>query len=143
MNKTMKHLQPWLLIGPLLIGTLFFYLISFILVLQYSFSAGSGAALTFVGIYNYREMTSNILFTRAFANTMRFLTAAMPLIMVLSYTIALLMNKHAARHKLLKSVFLFPYIMPVVGAVILVELMFAEHGLVPSISNALGLPLAD
>ncbi|MEY8313473.1 sugar ABC transporter permease [Oscillospiraceae bacterium 42-9] len=39
--------------------------------------------------------------------------------------------------------FLFPYIMPVVGAVILVELLFADSGLVPSIANALGLPLVD
>ncbi len=38
---------------------------------------------------------------------------------------------------------LFPYIMPVVGAVILVELFFADSGLVPSITNALGLPLTD
>jgi len=36
---------------------------------------------------------------------------------VLAYSIALLMQKHANKHKLLKSVFLFPYIMPVVGAV--------------------------
>lgn len=33
--------------------------------------------------------------------------------------------------------------MPVVGAVILVELLFADSGLVPSIANALGLPLVD
>lgn len=33
--------------------------------------------------------------------------------------------------------------MPVVGAVILVELLFADSGLVPSVADALGLPMVD
>jgi len=136
-------LQGYLLITPLLLGCLLFYAIPFILVIQYSLSTGSGGASNFIGFINYQDVTTNGMFTLAFGNTMRFLAAALPLIMVLAYAIALLMQKHANKHKLLKSVFLFPYIMPVVGAVILVELLFADSGLIPSIANALGLPLVD
>lgn len=113
------------------------------LVIQYSLSTGSGGSSNFIGFINYQDVTTNGMFTLAFGNTMRFLAAALPLIMVLAYAIALLMQKHANKHKLLKSVFLFPYIMPVVGAVILVELLFADSGLVPSVADTLGLPMAD
>lgn len=143
MKKSRSALQGWLLISPLLIGCLLFYAIPFVLVMQYSLSTGSGSALYFVGFLNYQDVTSNGTFTLAFGNTMRFLAAALPLIMVLAYAIALLMQKHASRHKLLKSVFLFPYIMPVVGAVILVELLFAESGALPALTEALGLPMVD
>ena len=126
MKKSHKTLQGYLLIAPLIIGCLLFYAIPFILVIQYSLSTGSGDTLYFIGPYNYQDVTANGMFT-----------------LVLAYAIALLMQKHANKHKLLKPVFLFPYIMPVVGAVILVELLFAETGLVPNISNALGLPMVD
>ena len=134
MKKSKSALHGWLLITPLLFGCLLFYAIPFVLVIQYSLSTGSGNSLYFIGFINYQDVTANGMFTLAFGNTMRFLAAALPLIMVLAYAIALLMQKHASRHKLLKSVFLFPYIMPVVGAVILVELLFADSGLVPRVT---------
>ena len=133
----------YLLIAPLALGCLVFYLIPFLLVLHFSFSSARGQATQWSGLNNYISLMNNNSFIVAFGNTMRFLAAALPLIMVLAYAIALLMQKHANKHKLLKSVFLFPYIMPVVGAVILVELLFADSGLIPSIANALGLPLVD
>ena len=143
MKNRQNYLCGWLLIAPLLIGCLLFYAIPFLLVIQYSLSTGSGGGSSFIGFINYQDVTSNRMFTLAFGNTMRFLAAALPLIMVLAYAISLLMKRHADKHKLLKSVFLFPYIMPVVGAVILVELLFAEAGLVPNIAGALGLPMVD
>ena len=133
----------YLLIAPLALGCLVFYLIPFLLVLHFSFSSARDQAPQWSGLNNYISLMNNNSFIVAFGNTMRFLAAALPLIMVLAYAIALLMQKHANKHKLLKSVFLFPYIMPVVGAVILVELLFADSGLIPSIANALGLPLVD
>ena len=143
MKKSKSALQGWLLVAPLLIGCLLFYAIPFVLVLQYSLSTGSGGASDFIGFINYQDVMNNGMFTMAFGNTMRFLAAGLPLIMVLAYVIALLMQKQAGKHKLLKSVFLFPYIMPVVGAVILVELLFADSGLVPGLVEVLGLPFVD
>ncbi len=143
MKKSKSALQGYLLISPLLIGCLLFYAIPFVLVTRYSLSTGSGSALYFVGFINYQDIVHNAMFVLAFGNTMRFLAAGLPLIMILAYLIALLMQKHANKHKLLKSVFLFPYIMPVVGAVVLVELLFAESGALPSFARSLGLPVSD
>ncbi len=133
MRKTRSALQGWLLVAPLLAGCLLFYAIPFVLVVQDSLSAGG----SFVGLAHYQNIIGNGLFRLAFGNTLRFLAAALPAVMVLAYATALLMRQYASRHKLLKSVFLFPYIMPVVGTVILVELLFAPGGLA---ARALGLP---
>lgn len=143
MKKTKTALQGWLLVAPLLLGCLLFYAIPFVLVVQYSLSTGSGGASSFIGLYNYQDVAGNRLFTLAFGNTMRFLAAALPLIMALAYLIALLMQHQANKHKILKSVFLFPYIMPVVGAVVLVELLFAESGYIPALAVRFGLPVVD
>ena len=83
------------------------------------------------------------VFQLAFGNTLKFLAVALPLIILLSYAIALLLKNHARKHEALKSVLLLPYIMPVVGTVLLVELLFAQTGLVNRGLYTLGLPVAD
>lgn len=84
MRKSITVLQECLLILPLLLGCLLFYAIPFILVIQYSLSTGSGDALYFIGFINYQDVTTNGMFTLSFGNTMRFLAAALPSIMVLA-----------------------------------------------------------
>ncbi len=113
-----KIWQAYLLIAPLLLGVAVFYAVPFGQVVQYSFRSGGG-----LGFENYRELLTNDAFTLAFSNSMKFFAAGLPLIMALSYLLALLLKAQAQRYKLLKSVFLFPYIMPVVGTVLLVELL--------------------
>ncbi len=138
-----KEWKDWLLVLPLLAGCLLFYAVPFVLVIQYSFVRGSGRNTSFVGLENYTKMLGNETFQQAFGNTLRFLAAGLPLIMALSYLIALLLQRQAGKHKLLKSVFLFPYIMPVVGTVLLIEVIFSETGLWNGLLSAVGLPVAD
>lgn len=124
-----KSLKGYLYISPLVVGCVVFYLAPFCMMLRYSLSSGAGKAMKFVGLENYFAVAQNETFRLAFANTLKFLAVGLPMIMLLAYLIALLLKNHAAKHKLLKSVFLFPYIMPVVGTVLLVELIFGEAGL--------------
>lgn len=138
-----KKSTGYIMIAPLVLGCVVFYLLPFVLVVRFSFSRGSGAAMHLTGLDNYRRILANGSFGLAFGNSMRFFAAGLPMIMVLAYLIALLMQKEAARHKLLKSVFLFPYIMPVAGTVLLVDLLFDETGLLNRLLEALGLPLGD
>ena len=105
--------------------------------------AGSGKSIRLVGLENYQLILRNESFMLAFGNSLRFFAVGLPLIMVFAYLIALLMQKQADRHKLLKSVFLFPYIKPVAGTVLLVDLLFSEAGLLNSLLGALGLPAGD
>ena len=138
-----KEWKGYLYIAPLVIGCLVFYLIPFVLVIQYSFSGGSGRSLHFIGLENYQKVWENDTFQLAFINTARFLAVGLPLIMVVSYLIALLLKSHAERHKLLKSVFLFPYIMPVAGTVLLIDLIFGMTGGLNRLLELFHVPAAD
>lgn len=138
-----KEFHGYILIAPVMIGCLVFTLIPFGIVLRYSFTQGYGAAGMFVGMEHYTKMFQNDLFRLAFFNTMKFLAIGLPLIMLLSYLLALLMQKQAGKHKILKSVFLFPYIMPVAGTVLLIDLLFGEKGAVNGLFAALNLPIVE
>ena len=136
-----KTWHAYILIAPLVAGCLLFTVVPFVLVLRYSFMRGSGFSAQFLGFENYIKVITNEEFTLAFGNSMRFLAMGLPLIMILSYVIALLMQQQATKHKLLKSVFLFPYIMPVAGTVLLINLLFTETGIVNDLLIKMGLPI--
>ncbi len=142
MKKRWKEYRNgWLLVAPLMIGCLLFYAVPFGMVLWYSLRSSAGRSGMFVGLTNYREMMENEMFRLACSNTFRFLVIGLPLILLLSYLIALLLKQQAGKHMLLKSVLLFPYIMPVAGTVLLTEVVFGETGAVNRILQASGLPV--
>ena len=92
-NSTGKSIRDgYGLIAPLMLGYLIFYVIPFMLVIYYSFSKGS---VGIVGQAKYMEMAANDEFRLAFGNSMRFLAISLPLILVLSYAIALLLKNQA------------------------------------------------
>ena len=138
-----KTWHAYVLIAPLVAGCLLFTVVPFVLVLRYSFMRGSGRTAQFLGLENYLKVIGNEEFMLAFGNSMKFLAMGLPLIMLLSYIIALLMQQQATKHKLLKSVFLFPYIMPVAGTVLLINLLCSPMGLLNELMMKLGLPVQE
>lgn len=141
--STKKAQQGMILTLPLAVGCLVFYAIPFIMVIQYSLTRGVGSSQIFVGIYNFRKLLDNSIFMLAFWNTLRFLAVALPLILLTSYAIALLLKNQVRQHRMLKSVILMPFIMPVIGTVILVELLFTEAGVTNQVLFTMGLPIVD
>lgn len=119
----------YLLVMPLMAGFLMFYAVPFLIVVYNSAIKGMGNNKHFVGMENYADLLGNAVFRLAFGNTMKFLLIALPLIVALSFAIALLIKNQAKKHSQLKSVLLLPYIMPIVGTVLLVELLFPKEWL--------------
>lgn len=135
--------KGYLLIAPMLAGFLLFYVLPFGQVVWDSLSQGTGKSQLFVGLENYTRMFQNDMFLHAFGNTLRFLGIGLPVILVLAYVLALFLKSQAQRFRLLRAVFLLPYVMPVAGTVLLVDLLFSKEGIVNRVLLALGLPLAD
>lgn len=135
--------EGYFLTIPLLLGCLVFYAAPFLMVLRNSTYSGISYSERFVGLGNYGAMLNNAVFRLAFGNTLKFLFIALPLVIVISFSIALMLKNHAKKHETLKSVLLLPYIMPVAGTVLLVDLLFAEMGLLNQGLYLLGLPVAD
>ena len=142
-ERLRRILTGYGMIAPIVIGAMVFYIVPFGIVLKYSATLGYGGNSTFVGIDHYKKMLENDMFTLAFKNTLRFLVIALPAIMILSYLIALFLKNNAGKYKLVKSVFLLPYIMPVAGTVLLIDLLFAQSGVVNDLMTLLGLPATD
>ena len=128
---------------PLVLGGLIFYAIPFTTVVWYSATIGIGSSQQFIGLANYISMLQNSVFCLAFGNTLKFLLVALPLIIVIAFAIALMLKEHVRNYQMLKSVLMLPYIMPVVGSVLIVELLFAETGILNEVLYTMGLPIAD
>ena len=125
----------YLLILPLMVGYLLFYIAPFLVILYHTVSRGS---LGFVGLDNFLDIFRNRTFQLASGNTAKFLAVGLPLILVLGFAIALLIKRQARRFPVLKSVVMLPYVMPVVGTMILVDVIFTETGLLSRLVEFLG-----
>ena len=125
----------YLLILPLMVGYLLFYMAPFMVILYQTVSRGS---LGFVGIENFLDIFRNRTFKLASGNTVKFLAVGLPLILVLGFAIALLLKRQEKRIPILKSVVMLPYVIPVVGTMILVDVIFAETGLLSRTVEAIG-----
>lgn len=122
MSKLKKQqLTGYALIAPLSLGCLIFYAIPFLMVLFYSFMSRAGRNGRFVGLKNYREVLTNEVFLLACKNTVRYLVIVLPMILILSYAVALFLMRASEFSKWLKPLLLLPFIMPVTGSVLLVE----------------------
>lgn len=137
--KKKKYLSGYLLIAPVTLGCLLFYGIPFGMVVSYSFKSSPGRMGRFVGLLNYENVLGNELFRLACWNTFCFFLVGLPLSLLIAYGIALLLKGQAQRHEILKSVLLLPYVMPVAGAVLLVEQIFGKDGKLNLLLDAFGL----
>ena len=116
MKRKLNHAREgMILVAPLLLGGMIFNAIPFGMVIRYSLTRGAGNTHRFVGIQNYRNILENEIFQLAFGNTLKFLAIALPLVLVVAYAIALMLKSRVKKLKVLKSVLLLPYIMPIVG----------------------------
>lgn len=88
MIKRLRQLKAMIYILPSLIGFTILYLMPFLWGIKYSFSK-SGFDSTFVGFANYSDVLDSAAFRIALKNTVMFMGTAIPLIMLLSFLLAL------------------------------------------------------
>ena len=142
MKRKLNHAREgMILVAPLLLGGMIFNAIPFGMVIRYSFTRGAGNTHRFVGFENYCNIMENEIFQLAFGNTLKFLAIALPLVLVVAYAIALMLKSRVKKLKVMKSVLLLPYIMPIVGIVQVVELLFADTGLLTRLLLSMNLPV--
>ncbi len=141
--STKNACRGLLFVTPIVLGCLILYAVPFGLVVGNAASWGVGHTRQWAGLDNFRQLSDNRLFCLALKNTVRFLLTGIPLLLVLSFFIALLLKRYALRFRLLRSVLLLPYVLPVVGAVILVEAVFSQMGFLNKMLLALGVPMQN
>ena len=121
--------QMWEGIGfilPFLVGFLIFFLIPFVWCVSYSFTSGIGGT-EFAGFENYISVLKSKAFRLAMYNTLRFMIVGVTILMVVSFSFALLLYKGFRGVSFFRMAFLFPMVVPVATLVMTVQLVFPTN----------------
>jgi len=123
------------------------YLYPAILTFTYSFSKvdmTSMSITSFVGLNNYKNLLSNPDFRITILRTIYFACMIVFLTMVVSYLIALLLNKKFVGRNIIRTTVLLPWaIPPVVSGVLWGQMFHAEAGTINALIYQLGLGKGD
>lgn len=128
------------LILPFLAGFVLLYLIPFVWSIQKTFTAGADGT-RFVGLWNYSDLFHSSAFRLAAGNTLRFIGIGTPLLMALSFVLALALYRKFRGASFFRSAFLLPLVIPVAAVVTVVQAFFGDGGLTNQLLEALGLPV--
>jgi len=127
-----------LMLIPFFAGIFGLYIIPFIISVAYTFTSGIAFRGRFVGFANYKSVFSSSAFQLAMRNTARFLVVSIPLIIVISFLIAHSLFKSFKGSAFFRSVFLYPFVVPMGAIVMFVRVFFEEKGVINSLLATLG-----
>ncbi|WP_435171994.1 carbohydrate ABC transporter permease [Paenibacillus glycanilyticus] len=131
-----------LFLAPSLIGFSVFYLIPFLLGVYESFTDGALGG-QFVGFSNYSELLHSASFRKAAGNTMLFTSVGVPLLIALSLTLALLLNRRIFLRSTLRTAFMLPLVVPVASVVTVWQIFFDWNGTLNAWLHAFGIARID
>lgn len=135
-----KYAGIWFVL-PGFAGVLVFYLLPFVDVLRRSVMTAVGNQ--FCGLKNFKTVLGNDAFLQASSNTAKFLAVCLPMLLFLSFVVALFLLEAGASGAFFKSAYLVPLAVPAASVVFLWRLIFDAHGLLNSLLDVLGWEGAD
>ena len=133
-RKRKEYFTAFLLILPSLIGIAVFYVIPYIICFIKSLYIGQN----FVGLTNYIQLFSNNTFLLALKNTAVFTVIAIPLLMMVSFLLALFLNSFEKISSFFRSAFLIPVVVPVASLICVWQVVFDDYGAINGLLNTLG-----
>ena len=117
-----------------LAGFIVFFAAPFLISIIEAFQKNS----RFAGFQNFFDLFGSDAFQLAAGNTLRFIACGVPLIMLVSMAAALLLNRKVRHTKVLRTVFVFPYVIPVASIIMAFNVLFEQSGIVNSIGRFFG-----
>ena len=123
-RKQKEHIAAYLFILPSFLGIAVFYVVPYIICFIKSLYVGG----TFVGIENYIHLFQNNTFLLALKNTSIFTVVAIPLLMVISFLIALFLNSFKKISSFFRSALLIPVVVPVASLICVWQVVFDDYG---------------
>ena len=135
--KVRDFLNSMCFSGPSFLGMLIFYLVTFGVVIYYSFIAGV-VDNSFVGLKNYIAVFDNAAFRTAAKNTAVFTGLAVPLAVVLSMLLALMLEARIPGKSQFRTCFLSPMMVPIASIILVWQVLFHDNGVVNELLKSLG-----
>ena len=136
-NVFIRKKSVWLFLAPGLLGLMLFYVIPFIGGIYYSLTDGTYRN-AFVGMANYVGMWRNQMFLLGLKNTLELSLICAPLVWVLSFAIASLLNRLRPKGAFFRNSVLLPYLMPSSAMLLFWLVIFDFGGVVNRVVVALG-----
>lgn len=87
------------------------------------------------GLAVYREVLANRAFRLAAGNTARFMAAALPLLMAVSFFLALLVSRYCRKSGFFKTVLALPAALPAAGVALLWKMVFCRDGILNGLAG--------
>lgn len=133
-----KKKSVWLFLLPGLAGLMLFYVVPFFGGIWYSLTDGSYRN-EFVGLQNYINIWKNPMFQLGLKNSLELSLICAPLVWVLSFIIAALLNRLRSGAAFFRNSILLPYLMPSSALLLIWLLLFDFGGVVNRLLSLLGL----
>ena len=132
-----KKKSVWLFLLPGGLGLMLFYIVPFIGGIWYSLTDGSYRN-AFVGLKNYIDIWQNPMYLLGLKNTMLLSLICAPLVWVLSFAIASLLNRLRPQGAFFRNSVLLPYLMPSSAMLLIWLVAFDYGGVINRLVTALG-----
>ena len=126
----------WGFLLPSLLGISLLVLVPFVEAIRRSLYNNPGTH--FLGLHNYRSVLDNPAFKLAAENTGKFILACVPILLAISFILALSVQAMGKRGRGYKTTFLLPMAIPVASVSLLWKVLFADNGLANGVLTALG-----
>jgi len=121
-----KRRGVWLIV-PGLAGFLFFYMIPFVYSFYYAV-IDNAFNLKFVGISNFIEVVQNKYYILALKNTFEFTVTGVPLLIALSFILAVLVSSQTKKLQFIRAAFVIPILIPSAAVIMIWQVLFGENG---------------
>ena len=119
------HTKCMLCLAPSLLGLLLFYILPYLRVLYYSL-INNQFKQEFIGLQNYKAALQNEYFRLAFANSVKLILLAVPVLMVLAILVSLGLTFLLKRFKLIRVAFILPMLIPTASVVLVFRQVFGS-----------------
>ncbi len=135
--KSRNDIAAVFFLAPSLLGFLIFFLVPFLGGTYYSL-VDNPVSKNFIGLANYTNLFHNQVFLKAASNTLIFSSICVPLNIILSLTLAVLLNKEIYGRAVIRTAFIVPLVVPVASIVLVWQIMFDTRGSLNGLLHFLG-----
>ncbi len=129
---------PYLYVAPVILLVLFVFGYPVVSIFRYSLMSVQGSQETFVGLTNYKFVSTDFIFWKALRNNATLLLAV-PVLLILSLAVAILLYERIAGWKVYRSLIFMPFVLPsvVIGMVFIYFLEY--NGVLNTLLRGVGL----
>ncbi|MED7924491.1 sugar ABC transporter permease [Nonomuraea sp. LP-02] len=141
-QRRLERRWGWLMALPAVLGFLIFTAGPMVASLVFSLTDWQvGGTPSFVGLDNYTAMASDELFWTSLGATTYYTLGAVPLVLIVSFAVAMLLNQRVRGLALWRTIFYLPTLVPSIANVVLWIWIFnPDFGLLNSLLRQAGLP---